>query len=938
MRPDLESPFLDREFLSSRREDPPDPSREYGEYEEPAAVAFAAAAPPFADGEDEDPPTLVTRPEGLDQETADDDLLYEPPEAEQPSDDEAPWDARAGDAEAPWADAEAAPWAETEAAPWADAEAAPWEVEALAADDAVFAEAEGEISYVGPEAGEEAEGEVVLDETVEFEDEAPAARRIQARILWPALGFPAVIAPSPGSRKAASLLVDATRCLTVLVLCDQPLLSKAEAARHLRLVPWDQRGRRHISADVFKPEDLVVRSDSRTKLRMPAPTGTDNEVIAFGGGGDQHTIVVSLPAFVRDLYARAGLKHLHEIRVSEEASARLLGPDETTPFHVFWNNRAAVEDAPSDEMALLLQTAARASRAKDREEWMKGVPGPLVQAQEAKKWDGWMQGFLREYEYEYSAVQSRQKRRAEILHPVFVTRARSRPMRIAHLTDLHVDVRWDVLERNLASVAPASLRFNNCNRSSLAIYEDASKDADVVLMTGDLIDYGRGHVGLAASGKLGENRYYHRDRNWFLFYDVLASGKRYARPVYTCLGNHDWRLNPYPPFAPGAPDLPEIFHNHDQYSAAKLEAWVRTAHGHGHDARFSYDSRWKHVDLVDFFKVIGKAASSSETLEERGLPTETHIDSIAWYLLSINPFLDYSTVLPGGYRLLMLDFAKREALLTYDTKLGKNYGYVNPRDGRSRGPRALSCLTKTQLWMVKQFTEMPGRAKVIGMHVPPLGPYPDWSEVDLIRGFKTYGKPLEARGPLSYRFEPASGGPALKGHPLFALRPAGGPYGMDAEYGSFRSARDAFIKELAKPSAGVQLVFTGHIHRNGLLAVRVPSQSGKADLKGHYLMKSVAAAPRALAGSPHAAQIYPRGALDLRRLTDARAPLYVNSTSAGPLGNHQASERDHRYVAPGYTYVELAATGVIEKVAFRFPVAPVAVALGAPPKVAAVGR
>ena len=179
------------------------------------------------------------------------------------------------------------------------------------------------------------------------------------------------------------------------------------------------------------------------------------------------------------------------------------------------------------------------------------------------------------------------------------------------------------------------------------------------------------------------------------------------------------------------------------------------------------------MDLRDVVKALGKAIVSSETLEDKDLPTETHIDSIAWYLLTINPFLDYRCELPGGYRVLMLDFAKRESLLIYDTRLGKNYGYVHPGSGQSRGPRALSCLTRTQQWMVSQFLQLPGKAKVIGIHTPPLGPYPDWSEMDLVRGFKTYGKPLEARGPLTYRFEPSGGGQALKGHPLFAIRPDG---------------------------------------------------------------------------------------------------------------------------------------------------------------------
>jgi hypothetical protein len=236
---------------------------------------------------------------------------------------------------------------------------------------------------------------------------------------------------------------------------------------------------------------------------------------------------------------------------------------------------------------------------------------------------------------------------------------------------------------------------------------------------------------------------------------------------------------------------------------------------------------------------------------------------------------------------------------------------------------------------VSELVTLPGRAKFIGMHVPPIGPHGDWSEEDLAR-FKTYAKPLEARGPLTYRFEPA-GGKALKGHPLFAIRPPGGPFGMDAEHGSFRSARETFIRELAKPAANVQLVFTGHIHRNDLLAVRVPTQPDEPKLKGQYLVKSVSRMPSGEPGRVHAPQILPRVVVDPRRLDGRRAPLSVNTTSTGPLGNYRAAEQIPQFTAPGYTHVELSAAGVVEQVSFRFPVKPVPLVQAAPVAVA-VGR
>ena len=96
----------------------------------------------------------------------------------------------------------------------------------------------------------------------------------------------------------------------------------------------------------------------------------------------------------------------------------------------------------------------------------------------------------------------------------------------------------------------------------------------MVLLTGDLIDYGRGQSAWRSAGRirnaLGRNDAYHDDRNWFLFYYLLASGENYTKPAYTILGNHDWRLNPYPPFAPGAPEPKSLFHDAKDYNQRGL--------------------------------------------------------------------------------------------------------------------------------------------------------------------------------------------------------------------------------------------------------------------------------------------------------------------------------------------------------------------------------
>ena len=55
-------------------------------------------------------------------------------------------------------------------------------------------------------------------------------RPVRARILWPALGFPAVIAPRSPPAEKSMRDADATRCICILLLSDRPYLSRAAPA------------------------------------------------------------------------------------------------------------------------------------------------------------------------------------------------------------------------------------------------------------------------------------------------------------------------------------------------------------------------------------------------------------------------------------------------------------------------------------------------------------------------------------------------------------------------------------------------------------------------------------------------------------------------------------------------------------------------------------
>src|SRR5262249_55759195 len=206
---------------------------------------------------------------------------------------------------------------------------------------------------------------------------------------------------------------------------------------------------------------------------------------------------------------------------------------------------------------------------------------------------------LRGYRFEYGGLHhpynqlERGEEPTEVLHPLFVRRNLKATLTIGHVTDTHIDIRNDVYARNLQrksaevlKVTQKPVEFNNWNDSFTAVY-NAAKNSDLILLTGDLIDYGRGHVG-TADEKLGQDNQYYKDRNWFLFYYLLASKDKYRKPVYTILGNHDWRLNPYPPFAPSTPDPEEFLHNNNVFTRREREALLRIAHGPGSERAYSY--------------------------------------------------------------------------------------------------------------------------------------------------------------------------------------------------------------------------------------------------------------------------------------------------------------------------------------------------------------
>jgi hypothetical protein len=446
----------------------------------------------------------------------------------------------------------------------------------------------------------------------------------------------------------------------------------------------------------------------------------------------------------------------------------------------------------------------------------------------------------------------------KLYHPFLISRADY--LGIAHVTDTHLCCRWYLLDWRAneynKDVAPF---FNNYNTRFVEFLTAIKGDSriNVVLMTGDLIDYNRGHNGVQA--KYGSNNDLFKDylfnRNWLLFYKLLV--ENYQKPIFTILGNHDYRLNPYAP-------LPRIF--------------------------------WKELYSISFD--LGLLRSEVLKLHEDARDIETGKDgnlyttyeSVAWYSIVINPLVDY-TFSYKNMTFAMFDWDKEEDL-------------------EDNLPWAENSLTEKQqkilnLWLDRN----KGKVKILGMHAPVYNPFPEIGN-DYLKDGLIYvsevdsGRRVVRDGAGNVVVYDRRGESVIyKGTGTMSIKIFKGYTDNRNELvdGTFRENRNELIKRiLDNDNYGqngnykvgpnpIHIIVTGHAHRNGIYQVigdRVKlTQRGKdEDWKNH---------------------------LDL--------PIFVNTVSAGPLGfdneTGYAEKLDglkHRYlVRPGYRHILFDSSGKV---------------------------
>jgi len=688
-------------------------------------------------------------------------------------------------------------------------------------------------------------------------------RWVWARILYPALGFPEVIGPPVEVNR-----MNGTSSIHLLLLADVADLRPRDVAWHLRYAPLSNPVPRHLAPHTGLEDrgrngaSPCSFPESGIEVKKVTPGAADDPIEHPDGsrepaGGQQVTfargfIRANLSRYVLELYEKAGLPHLYEVAIYEKSAARVLPGDYT----LLWNNppRQATRKHPAYEMLLLTNQFFQERQA------LAGGPKKLPHPPRE------------EYLFEHGGSQTTADW-VELLHPMFVREKKPDEISVAHLTDPHVCVRADTFEEGVSrdyTKRAAEKFYNNYNKRFEELYPRA-KACDVTLLTGDIVDFGRGHDG---TGKLGDLESYPLDRNWFLFYTLLAGKRRYASPVYTVLGNHDWRQDPYGPVSAVYKINQDVQLNIDE---------LAQAHGPGADA-----------------VIYGSSTNSSFTQRAaEWWPLLTSLDSVKWYLLLINPFLDYVARHPGGFCFLMLDWAKEEKAISVE-ELG------------SILPVAKASISELQKSLVSWFLQLPEGSKSMGLHAGLVSPGPtdDVLERGCLAPCPLCGGTRTNRDARILTERGIGHGPRdcectrLMAQPASDREPSRLPYlAVNTESvaetrvpnecmplrGTVKWHRDWLIKELMRHR--IAAVFSGHAHRTTLLWVR---QKPSDDLEG----------PALPAGTTMLVKSLPMSG-------EATPPVFVNTSSAGPVGWRRPAGNVWIPERPGITVVKLRFDGAV---------------------------
>jgi hypothetical protein len=145
---------------------------------------------------------------------------------------------------------------------------------------------------------------------------------------------------------------------------------------------------------------------------------------------------------------------------------------------------------------------------------------------------------------------------------------------------------------------------------------------------------------------------------------------------------------------------------------------------------------------------------------------------------------------------------------------------------------------------------------------------------------------------------------------------------MVAERGSITKGRDDFIKAVRNPKYAVRLVFSGHVHRNGLYVVHPPAKEIYENRPKDIVRQWHLAGALVVRGQAPNVIHGVRPPAVTATLEGKQGPLYVTTTSAGPRGSFEDRElvgdevKTGKTTDPGWARIELATDGSIKSARF----------------------
>lgn len=465
----------------------------------------------------------------------------------------------------------------------------------------------------------------------------------------------------------------------------------------------------------------------------------------------------------------------------------------------------------------------------------------------------------------------------KIYHPFLVTAKDF--LGIAHITDIHTSTRWELYKRVAKkpslNIPPGA--YNDYNERFEEIMKDVgngsnSGKVDIAIITGDLIDYNRGHrVNFRNNDTHDNNRDLLRDyifnRNWVLFYELLLNN--YQKPVFTLLGNHDYFLNPYPTTVEAHIILPipllglplsAILSKKESPFASDMNLTVEETRSIDNIEHFSIDAL-KAKELLDARaeKDEGKIGGIIDSIPRFKSQVDDPVsgiwftteDAALWYFLVINPFKDYA-------------FSYKEtSFLMVDWNVTQEKGTLLTL------PRPTDCLSSKQMEMFDALGGRPAKFRVFCSHAPILDPWPELGNFYLGKSrIKTNQDEIDE-------------------YPLST------PESMQLRWGALaeRTRLDAAKKIMSFP---IHLSLSGHSHTNRLFQIErrnLKKRNGnnfQSEQRDLVFLKDV--------GS---------GAIN------NALPIILVTTSGGPIGYTNEASEWISLLSPGYRIIKFDPAGTI---------------------------